>query len=120
MEEATATKRRRLFPLLPTRPRQGDRDLEKASIDFRLWAETYPADAVPHAALGDIYTDLGQEKRALAEREEVLNLDPRPGLHYGNLVKTLLMLGQFERAESLARLAENNGLDSPSKPRSPQ
>ncbi len=88
-------------------------NLEAAERIFQLWARTYPADYLPHAALGNIYVDLGEFERSLAERRTALKLDPSIGLNYGNLEVSMVWLHRYSEAFALAREAQERGMDSP-------
>lgn len=88
-------------------------DLPAAEGIFKVWARTYPADYLPHAALGTIYVDLGEFRRSLAERQIALKLDPGIGLNYGNLEMSLVWLHRYKQAFALAREAQARGMNSP-------
>ncbi|MDN5923730.1 MAG: winged helix-turn-helix domain-containing protein, partial [Xanthomonadales bacterium] len=86
--------------------------LEAAAKVFELWAQTYPADPAPLAALGNLYTALGHYERALDARQRALKTDSSSGLNYGNLAQNLVQLGRFEQARHIGRLARARSLDS--------
>ncbi len=86
--------------------------LETAAQNLELWAQTYSNDPAPLAALGNLYTALGQFEKALHWRRLALQVDPSVGLNYGNLVQNLVQVGRFEEARQLGRLAQDRHLDS--------
>jgi DNA-binding winged helix-turn-helix (wHTH) protein/tetratricopeptide (TPR) repeat protein len=86
--------------------------LELAAKNFELWAQTYPTDSAPLAALGNVYTALGRHKLALDRRQHALRVDPGAGLNYGNLAQNLVQLGRIEEARAIGRLAQTRHLDS--------
>jgi DNA-binding winged helix-turn-helix (wHTH) protein/tetratricopeptide (TPR) repeat protein len=87
-------------------------DLEAAARRFELWVKTNPSDGAPHAALANIYRNMGQYDRALAEFKIAVDLDPN-GVNYGNLASILVGLRSFDQARALATTAKSRGLDSP-------
>jgi len=88
-------------------------NLETAARKFVLWAQTFPTDATPHAALGNIYSELGQHEQALSERKAALSLDPTVGLNYGNLAASYVGLHRFEEAQEIGQEAQARKLSSP-------
>jgi len=86
--------------------------LEVAAKKLELWAQTYPHDPAPLAALGNLYTALGQFEKALEWRRRALQVDPSIGLNYGNLAQNLVQVDQFEEARQIGRLAQDRHLDS--------
>ena len=86
--------------------------LEAAAQNLELWAQTYPHDPAPLAALGNLYTTLGQFETALDWRRRALQVDPSVGLNYGNLAQNLVQVGRFEEARQIGRLAQDRDLDS--------
>lgn len=86
--------------------------LEAAAQNLELWAQTYPNDPAPLAALGNLYTTLGQFEKALDWRRRALQVDPGIGLNYGNLVQNLVQVERFEEARQIGRLAQDRHLDS--------
>ncbi len=86
--------------------------LEAAAQKLELWAQTYPNDPAPLAALGNLYTALGQFEKALDWRRRALQVDPSIGLNYGNLTQNLVQVERFEEARQIVRLAQDRHLDS--------
>jgi tetratricopeptide (TPR) repeat protein len=87
-------------------------DLEKACRVYELWAQTYPRDDVPPSNLGDIYGNLGQYDRALAERGEAFRLEP-DSVDYAVLAFSYLSLNRLDEARAIAEEAQAKKLDSP-------
>ena len=85
---------------------------EAAAQKFELWAQTYPADAAPLAALGNLYTTLGEFDHALERRQRALEVDPGVGVNYGNLAQNFVQLNRFEDARKIGQLAQARQLDS--------
>jgi tetratricopeptide (TPR) repeat protein len=86
--------------------------LEAAAQNLELWAQMYPNDPAPLAALGNLYTTLGQFEKALDWRRRALQVDPSIGLNYGNLAQNLVQVERFEEARQIGRLAQDRHLDS--------
>lgn len=86
--------------------------LEAARQKLELWAQTYPNDPSPLAALGNLNTTLGQFEKALEWRRRALQLDPGIGLNYGNLAQNLVQVEHYEEARQIGRLAQDRHLDS--------
>jgi DNA-binding winged helix-turn-helix (wHTH) protein/tetratricopeptide (TPR) repeat protein len=86
--------------------------LEAAAQNLELWAQTYPNDPAPLAALGNLYTTLGQFEKALDWRRRALQVDPSIGLNYGNLAQNLVQVERFEEARQIGRLAQDRHFDS--------
>jgi len=63
-------------------------DLEKAREVSELFVQTYPRDSDAHFNLGNIYDNLGQYEKGLAQARESLQLEPDSPLNYGYLVCT--------------------------------
>lgn len=88
-------------------------DLGKASEVYELWSQTYPDDVVPAANLGDIYTNLGQYDRALAEDLRAFRVDPTNASNYADRVADYIYLNRLEEAEITAKQALSKNFDSP-------
>jgi tetratricopeptide (TPR) repeat protein/predicted Ser/Thr protein kinase len=88
-------------------------DFEKAQQFFEVWAQTYPRDWLPPLDLGEIYIELGQYEKALAEYHEALRLSPESGQAYGPLVYTYLSLNRLEEARATAEVSKGKQIDSP-------
>jgi DNA-binding winged helix-turn-helix (wHTH) protein/tetratricopeptide (TPR) repeat protein len=86
--------------------------LEAAAQNLELWAQTYPNDPAPLAALGNLYTTLGRFEKALDWRRRALQVDPSVGLNYGNLAQNLVQVERFQEARQIGRIAQDRHLDS--------
>ncbi len=87
-------------------------DLEKARQTYELWAQSYPRDAMPRNNLGNIYRNLGQHDKALAQLREAVLLGPVTGGTYSNLLLTYLNLNRLKEAQATADEAQAKDADS--------
>lgn len=87
-------------------------DLEKARQVLELWTQTYPRDFTPRADLNDIYLQLGQYDKALAEAREGANLDAN-GVVYNEIAVSNTYLNRLPEAKSTVEQAQARKLDSP-------
>jgi DNA-binding winged helix-turn-helix (wHTH) protein/tetratricopeptide (TPR) repeat protein len=87
----------------------GTGDLEKASLDFTVWADTYPRDCGPRNQLGVVHTVLGQFDKALQAFEEAARLCPQSALIRGNLTYAFIALNRLREARASVEqtLAQN-------------
>ena len=85
-------------------------ELEQASQVYELWAKSYPLDSVPPGNLGDLYGQLGQYEKALAEAQEALRLEPSI-VGYTNLAGFYLALGRLDDAGKAIEQAKARNLD---------
>ncbi len=85
-------------------------ELEQATQVYELWAKSYPLDSVPHGNLGDVYAQLGQYDKAVAEALAAQNLEPSI-VGYTNLAGDYLSLGRFDDAEKAIEQAKARNLD---------
>jgi eukaryotic-like serine/threonine-protein kinase len=88
-------------------------DLEKARQVNELWAQTYPRVSVPLANLANIFSQLGQHDKALAELLQAISLDPGSGQNYAFLAFNYLNLNRLKEAEATAEETQVKKLDSP-------
>jgi eukaryotic-like serine/threonine-protein kinase len=88
-------------------------DLERARRIYEIWKRTYPRDFIPLTNLGDIYTQLGQYDRALAEDLESVRLDPTKGTTHADVVSDYLYLNRLGDARAAAEQALSKGFDTP-------
>ena len=88
-------------------------NLEKCLQVCELWEQTYPRNADPHFCLGNLYNNLGQHEKGLAEARESLRLEPESGLNYSYVAFAYLTLGQVERARTIIQELQAKNLDSP-------
>jgi len=79
-----------------------------------LWTQTYPRDPMPHAFLsGDVYTAIGNYKKAAEEANQAIALDPDFVVGYWNLAYAYEYLGQLREAENTLRRAAERKLEIP-------
>jgi len=87
-------------------------NLEAARKVFELLAQTYPREA-PYTNLGIIYSQLGDDDKAIAAFEKAVRIGPATGNRYANLVNGYLQLNRLDEAEAAVREAKANNIDSP-------
>jgi eukaryotic-like serine/threonine-protein kinase len=80
-------------------------DLEKAREVSELFVQTYPRDSDAHFNLGNIYDNLGQYEKGLAQARKSLQLEPDSVLNYGYLVYSCLVLNRLGEAQDAAKEA---------------
>jgi len=86
-------------------------DLERARQTAELWAQTYPRDMVPHAALaGSLYTVSGKYEQAIEQARIAVELDPDFGMAYYSLARRNLILGRLPEAEKILQRAADRKL----------
>jgi serine/threonine protein kinase len=89
-------------------------DLAKARETYELWAQAYTRDWVPVAVLSEIYANLGQYDKALAEAREAYRLDPMLFTNDPELiVSSYLNLNDLQEAQAAIEEALAKKLDSP-------
>jgi eukaryotic-like serine/threonine-protein kinase len=88
-------------------------DLEKATEVYLLWEQAYPRSGVAQENLGEVYVVTGQFEKALAETLVALEMDPRYGSNYSNLLWCYTALNRFTDATSLYEKAVAEGIDDP-------
>ena len=87
-------------------------DLESARKTCEVWQEMYPHDRIPCTCLGDTYSSLGDNERALAWYKEGVRREPTAN-DFMNVVMQYLNLNRLEEAKATAREAQARQLDSP-------
>jgi eukaryotic-like serine/threonine-protein kinase len=87
-------------------------DLEKTAEAYQLWADALPAYGGPHANLGYVYGQMGQNEKSLAENQEALQLG-RTGESYANVFSSLVSLGRFKEAKAVFAEAESQNKSLP-------
>ena len=89
-------------------------DLEKARQTYELCARTYPRDGGSHFNLGNLYNNLGQHEKGLAEAQESFRLGSHDILDYGYLSFAYFTTGRLKEARATAEeaLAKNPGSPS--------
>jgi DNA-binding winged helix-turn-helix (wHTH) protein/predicted Zn-dependent protease len=88
-------------------------DLEKVREVYELFVQTYPRDSNAHFNLGNIYDNLGQYEKGLAQARESLRLEPTSGLNHSYLVYSYLTLNRLSEAQAAAKEALAKYPDSP-------
>ena len=88
-------------------------DLEKARQTYELCAWTYPRDAGSHFNLGNLYNNLGQHEKGLAEAQESFRLGSHDILDYGYLSFAYLTAGRLKEARATAEEALTKNPGSP-------
>jgi DNA-binding winged helix-turn-helix (wHTH) protein/tetratricopeptide (TPR) repeat protein len=88
-------------------------DLERARQIYEIWKRTYRRDFIPLTNLGDIYTQLGQYDRALAEDLESVRLDPTNGSTHADVVSDYVYLNRMGDAQAAAKRALSQEFDTP-------
>jgi tetratricopeptide (TPR) repeat protein/class 3 adenylate cyclase len=86
-------------------------DTSRAIQAYELWAESYPHDSLPRAALGSLYALLGQFEKSIAQTQEAQQLDPDSVLIYSNLGSDYLALGKLDQAKQILDQAEQQEVD---------
>jgi tetratricopeptide (TPR) repeat protein len=87
-------------------------ELEQAIQVYELWAKSYPHDFVPPGNLGNIYLELGQYEKGVAETQEALRLEPNEVVGYVNLASGYLALNRPEDAKKAIEQARERKLDA--------
>ncbi|MGA8489367.1 MAG: protein kinase [Terriglobales bacterium] len=87
-------------------------DLEKAAADYERWAEIRPRSPSPHSNLAYVYSQLGQNDRALSEALEALRLAPSEE-QFTNVVSAYIALGRLKEAKATVAEALAQKLDMP-------
>ena len=87
-------------------------DLEKAAADYESWAEMRPRSPAPHSSLAYVYSQLGQNDRALYEALEALRLAPSTE-QYTNVISAYIALGHLKEAKATVAEARSQNLDMP-------
>ncbi len=84
-------------------------DLYKAIETYRLFKNQYPQVASPYNNTGLMYLSLGQYEKAVGEFEEFYHRSPSI-MSLGNLVGSLIALGQLDQAQKLLEEGETRHL----------
>ena len=88
-------------------------DFDKSIETYRLFAQTYPRDLVPHNNLAFHYNIIGNYDKALEEASEAMRQEPKSIFPFVNLSRAYMGLNRFEEAKSLSDKAEAENLDAP-------
>jgi Tfp pilus assembly protein PilF len=78
-----------------------EHDPQQAAEIYELWKRTYPRDTVPLINLGQIYSEQGNDDRALASYREAVAIDPRATMPYTNAADLLLKAGRMDEAHAM-------------------
>jgi DNA-binding winged helix-turn-helix (wHTH) protein/tetratricopeptide (TPR) repeat protein len=86
-------------------------DLEKARLIYEFGVRTYPRDDSIHFNLGNLYNNLGQHEKALAEAQESFRLSSHDVLDYAYLIFAYFTAERPKEARAVAdeALAKNPG-----------
>lgn len=87
-------------------------ELDKEVETCELWIADYPRDPGPHGTLGQLYHDIGQYDKALAEYQTLMHLAPNAVLSYSGLGVGYLFLNRLDEAKGVFDQALGRGLDS--------
>ena len=87
-------------------------ELEQAIQVYELWAKSYPQDLVPPGNMGNIYGELGQYEKAVAQTQEALRLEPNEVVAYVNLASGYLALNRPDDAKKAIEQARERKLDA--------
>jgi serine/threonine protein kinase/tetratricopeptide (TPR) repeat protein len=87
-------------------------DLEKEGELYRQWLVTYPRDVKPLANLALIYSNLGDQEKALEVSNQLLQVDPKEPYGFQNKMDAYLSLDRFDEAKSVADTAISLKRDS--------
>jgi tetratricopeptide (TPR) repeat protein len=81
-------------------------DVERSNQTYRLWAQSYPLDWIPHHALGLNLQELGLYEESVAESQEALRLNPDASPPYVTLAFSYLALNEPDVAEATVQQAQ--------------
>jgi tetratricopeptide (TPR) repeat protein len=85
-------------------------NLEAARKVYELWAQIYSRDTPPS---GLIYSELGDNDKALAAYQQALRVRPETGNRYANLATGYLQLNRLDEVKPTAREVRAHNLDTP-------
>ncbi len=88
-------------------------DLEKAIEAGEVWKQTYPHYWRTYHALADLYIDVAQFDKAVANGREAMRLNPKVASVYSNPAGALIFLNRFDEAKETYQKALANNLDAP-------
>jgi serine/threonine protein kinase/tetratricopeptide (TPR) repeat protein len=80
-------------------------DLDQETHVYEVWVRTYPRDAEPHNDIGVNARIFADYKRALAEHQEAVRLNPDLGVAQGNVALDFLLLDRKDEAKQVAQQA---------------
>lgn len=88
-------------------------ETEKALEVYQLWQKIYPHNLIPYINLMNIYNNLGQFDKSIAEGEAALRLSPTNSFVYVNLSSSYICLNQFDKAAEVLNEASARKLEDP-------
>ncbi len=88
-------------------------DLEKARQVYELSAQMYPGYSGTHLRLWVLYSELGQQEKALSEIQEAIRLDRSRAIDYVNLIENYTALNRIQDARAAANEMLAKQLDPP-------
>ncbi|MDQ2844463.1 MAG: hypothetical protein M3Y72_26140 [Acidobacteriota bacterium] len=89
-------------------------NLGKAQQIGKLWAQTYPRDAVAHGSLsGLIYQSSGKYEESIEEARKTIALDPDVAPAYVNLGFSYCYVGRLGEAGNVIQRASERNLETP-------
>jgi len=88
-------------------------DFEKGAQAEQMTLQAYPQDGGAANILGVYYLHLGQPEKALEQFHEVIRLNPKSAIGYGNLASAYLSLGRLDEARAMIEQAPG-GASNPS------
>ena len=87
-------------------------ELEKASENYELWAQTYPDQWLAYNALANDANQLGRYETAIKAAKEAVLLNPNHSFGYTNLVLGFLGSNRFREAQAVCEEAIARKRDS--------
>jgi eukaryotic-like serine/threonine-protein kinase len=85
---------------------------QEAIETYKMWAQTYPADAVPYIDMGLSYSFLGQIENAVAATREAVHIDPTDSAARANLSGYLIATNRIAEAKANNQDALAQNLDT--------
>jgi eukaryotic-like serine/threonine-protein kinase len=87
-------------------------DLQKVAEAYQLWSDLRPQSPSPHVNLGFIYTQMGQNEKALTETLQGLRLG-QDGEVYSNTISAYIALNRLKEAKATFAEAESGHFGMP-------
>ena len=87
-------------------------DLEKARQVYDLSAQTFPRYSGTPLRLSQLYSEIGEYDKALAQIHEAIRLDSSRAVNFNDLVGNLIDLNRLQAARTAAQQAQSRQLDS--------
>jgi DNA-binding winged helix-turn-helix (wHTH) protein/tetratricopeptide (TPR) repeat protein len=89
-------------------------DLGKARQTYELMSRTYPRNSYSHFNLGNLYTNLGEYEKGLAEAQKSFSMSRAESIDYAYLAFAYITVGRLKEARATVEEALAKNLDSPS------